>query len=97
MNINLHIDSIVLDGIDLPPGQRHALHDIVASELKMLLHTNAIHGVPSTFSDASKLSGGSISHTGNTASLGSQLAQRVHASISDSRAGQLHNGGGTRR
>jgi hypothetical protein len=97
MNINLHIDSIVLDGIDLPPGQRHALHEIVAAELKMLLNTDAAHGIPSTFSDAPKMSGGPISLTGNTASLGSQLAQSVHASIAASDAGHLHNGGDPRR
>ena len=97
MNINLHIDSIVLDGIDLPPSERHALHAAVTAELTMLLNSNASRGVPNTFSDSPRLSGFSISNTGNAISLGSQLAQSLHASISDSGAGSLHIGGGFRQ
>ncbi len=37
MNINLHIGSLVLDGISVPPHQRPALQQAVESELARLL------------------------------------------------------------
>ncbi len=37
MNINLHIERLILDGVDIGPNQRHLLHASVQSELCRLL------------------------------------------------------------
>ena len=37
MNINLHIDRLVLDGGNIPPGQHHQLKANVQAELSRLL------------------------------------------------------------
>jgi hypothetical protein len=36
-NVSLHIERLVLDGVDIAPGQRHLLQVSVASELTRLL------------------------------------------------------------
>ena len=97
MNINLHIDSIVLDGIELGPGQHHLLHEMVTAELTTLLNADTMRGVNSSFQDARSVSGGAISFGGNTAALGTQLAQRIHGSIIGTGSGQLPQGGGLRQ
>jgi len=37
MNVNLHIEQLILDGIDLPPHQREALAAAVQGELTRLI------------------------------------------------------------
>jgi len=37
MNINLHIERLVLDGVNIAPGQRHLVQAAVATELTRLL------------------------------------------------------------
>jgi hypothetical protein len=37
MTINLHIERLVLDGVDTAPGQRHLLRGAIESELTRLL------------------------------------------------------------
>ena len=42
MNINLHIDHLILEGIQLSPSQRALLQATVESELSRLLTVNGI-------------------------------------------------------
>jgi hypothetical protein len=37
VNINLHIERLILDGVDIHPSQRHLLHASVQTELTRLL------------------------------------------------------------
>ena len=42
MNINLHINQLILEGIELSPSQRALLQTTVESELSRLLRVNGI-------------------------------------------------------
>ena len=83
MNINLHIERLVLDGISLEPYQRADLKAAVESELSRLLVSNGLgSGVQSNNSYRS-ISGGSISieNTQRPTSLGQQIGSAVYRGI----------------
>lgn len=80
MNINLHIDRIVLDGVDMTPGQCHLLKRAVVNELMNILSKQPIAAsdckpgasVPATIPFRS---------TRDVASLAPQLAGAVYGSV----------------
>lgn len=83
MNINLHIDSIVLDGIDMAHGQSHLLQHSISTQLTTMLRQRfGTSDMPCT-GDHATVQGASVQLTQNTtaASLGPQLAGVVYASI----------------
>jgi len=83
MNINLHIERLVLDGISLSPIEHPLLHAAVEAELTRLLASGSL-------SDALK-SGGALyrvraadiqlANEGNPARLGEQIAGAVYGGI----------------
>jgi len=82
MNINLHIERLVLDGVDIAPGQRHLLQASVETELARLLTDNGlarslVQGVamPQVSTKGVQLTGN------NPTQLGQQIAQSVYAGI----------------
>ena len=83
MNIKLHIDRLILDGIDVGPAQRPALQAALETELGRLLAEGGIGDglagggtVPSVRADSFKLSG-----EGNAERLGRQIARSVYGGI----------------
>lgn len=83
MSIKLHIDRLVLDGIDLGPAQRPHLQAAVAAELGRLLAEGGIGAdlaaggmVPSV-----KANGFEMSGEGGPARLGRQIARSVYGGI----------------
>ena len=87
MNINLHIDRLVLDGVNIPPGQRHLLKASIEAELGRLLSKGGLSSeiasggtlatVPAKGFQLSSSSG-----AGNTpAQLGRKIAQSVYGGI----------------
>jgi hypothetical protein len=84
MNINLHIERLVLDGISVEPHQRPALKVAMESELGTLLTSNGL--APSLKNDVAlrSIKAGSIEMKAeNTpADLGQHIAQVVHRGIS---------------
>lgn len=84
MNINLHIDRVVLDGIDIKPGDQHGVRAGLEAELNRLLteHGALASGfaqnlaVPRIASDSIQLSGDN-----NPVQLGEQIAQSVYGGI----------------
>lgn len=42
MNINLHIERLILDGVNIPPGQRHLLQVSLQSELTRLFTESGV-------------------------------------------------------
>jgi hypothetical protein len=78
MNINLHIEHLILDGIDLGPRARRQLRAAVEQELIRLLGVSApqIRGgaVPSISTPAIEL-------RHNPAELGKQIAGSVYGGI----------------
>jgi len=83
MNINLHIERLVLDGVNIAPGQRHLLQAGVETELTRMLMDG---GLAPSFAQGSalpRLSASGIQLTGgNTPTqLGWQIAQSVYGGI----------------
>ena len=83
MKIDLHIDRLILDGIDLGPAQRPLLQAALQAELGRLLAEAGIAGslaaggmVPSVRADGFAMSG-----EASPASLGRQIAQSVYGGI----------------
>ena len=83
MNINLHIERLVLDGIPLGPGQRPLLQAALETELSRLLTSGGL-------SDSLQLGGAlynmktsgiQLAHEGNPAQLGEQIASSVYGRI----------------
>jgi hypothetical protein len=83
MNVNLHIERLVLEGIDLEPAQRPVLQAAVEVELGRLLAAGGIgadlaggRAVP-----AVRASGFEMSSEGDAVRLGRQIAGSVYGGI----------------
>ena len=87
MNINLHIERLILDGLTLEAGQRGLLQAAVEAELSRLLSERGVAPAlqtggaqPHVRADAIQLAAES-----NPTKLGLQIARSVHGSISKTR------------
>lgn len=82
MNVNLHIDRLVLDGIDVAPAQRPILQAALEAELGRLIAERGVGAlasggaVPSLRADGFQMSG-----DGNPVQLGQQIARSVYGGI----------------
>lgn len=82
MNINLHIERLVLDGVNVPPGQRHLLQSIVASELTQLLTSGGLSPSLAQGVALPHINADNIHRTDNNPKhLGRQIAQSVYGGI----------------
>ena len=83
MNINLHIEQLILDGINIPVGQHHLLQSTVATELTRMLtcgglSSNLTHGTA-----LSQMSTSGIQLAGNNPTqIGRQIAHSLYGRIS---------------
>lgn len=89
MNVNLHIGSIVLDGIELGAGDDRMLQQVVSSELVTML-TRAIFS--SSVSDSSDLGDARddsirIGFRTDVTTLGPKLANVIYSCIPSSQFG----------
>jgi hypothetical protein len=83
MNVNLHIERLVLDGIDVEPAHRPALQAAVEAELGRLLAQGGVGAslagggaVPSVRAGGLQMGG-----EGNPRKLGRQIARAVYGGI----------------
>jgi hypothetical protein len=83
MNVNLHIESLILDGIDVEPAHRPALQAAVEAELGRLLARGGVGAelaaggaVPSVRAGGFQMSG-----MGSPRQLGRQIARTVYGGI----------------
>lgn len=82
MNINLHIERLVLDGVDIAPGQRHLLQTSVETELTRLLTDRGISPSLAQGVALPRLSTNGMQLKGNNPTqLGQQIAQSVYGGI----------------
>ncbi len=82
MNINLHIERLVLEGVNIAPGQRHLLQASVETELARLLTDGGLAPGLAQGSTLPRLSTSGIHITGNNpAQIGRQIAQSVYGGI----------------
>lgn len=83
MTINLHIERLVLDGVNIAPEQRPALQAAVEGELSRLLTERGLspslaQGVAVPRLSASAMQ---ISRTSSPTELGQQIARSVYGGI----------------
>ena len=83
MNVHVHIERLILDGISIAPGQRGLLHAAVEAELARLLAAGGLSpellaggATPSVPADGIRLTRGS-----SPAQLGSHIARAVYGGI----------------
>jgi len=83
MKINLHIERLVLDGVNVESGQRHLLQAGIETELVRMLTDGGL--APSFTQDVAlpKLSstGIQLPEVGNPKQVGQQIAQSVYGGI----------------
>ena len=83
MKLNLHIERLVLDGVNVAPGQSHLLQASVATELTRMLTDG---GLSSSLAKGTALPRVSTSDIqlndgNNPMQLGRQIAQSVYGDI----------------
>lgn len=82
MKLNLHIERLILDGIDLTPRQRHLLQTSATAELTRLLSERGMAPHLTGGIALSRLSTGAVQLSGdNPVQLGQQIAQSVYGGI----------------
>lgn len=83
MNINLHIERLVLDGLPVEPHQKSVVEQAVTSELTRLIREG---GLSSSFTSGVAvpvITGSNIQLTGNPkpVDIGQQVARAVYGGI----------------
>ena len=82
MNIKLHIERLILDGVNIAPSQRHLLQASVETELTRLLTDRGLSPSLAQGPAVPRLSTGGIQLTGNNPTqIGQQIAQSVYGGI----------------
>jgi hypothetical protein len=82
MNINFHIEQLVLDGVNIGPGQRYLLQSMVTTELTRMLTEGGVSPCLAQGIALPRLPTVDIQLTGNIpAQLGQQIAQSVYGGI----------------
>lgn len=83
MNTNVHIERLVLDGIDLPYPQRQRLQAAVEAELVRLLAAGGVAPGLRAGGAVPSLPGGTVqlAEAGDPTHLGTQIARAVHGGI----------------
>jgi hypothetical protein len=82
VNVNLHIERLVLDGIDVEPAQRPILQAAVEAELGRLIAEGGVGALAAGGAVPSVKAGGfEMSGDGNPGELGRQIAGAVYGGI----------------
>lgn len=83
MNINLHIERLVLDGLDIAAGERRLLQFAVEAELARLLSAGGITAELASGGALPRLAGNSIQlqHAKGPAEVGRQIAGALYGGI----------------
>lgn len=83
MNINLHIERLVLDGLDIAPEQRPVLQAALEGELSRLLTERGLSPGLAQGVAVPRLSAGDMQIPGASSpiELGRQIAQSVYGGI----------------
>ncbi len=82
MNINLHIERLVLDGLNIQPGQTHLLKSIVATELTRMLTDSGLSSSLAQGTALPRISTSDIQLAGgNPTQIGQQITKSVYGGI----------------
>lgn len=96
MTLHITIDRLILDGLELPHGEREALREAVAAELGRLLSEQGLAAHWRAGGAATRLQGGTVEWEAGAGSvpLGQQIARAVVPSLG---AGEGVGGGADTR
>ena len=91
MNINLHIEKLVLAGIQITPGQQPLFQAALEAELSQLLSANGLATELTRAGNLPKISAPNLPANGenNPTQLGQQIARAVYGGIGDTRSTNL--------
>ncbi len=83
MKLEIHIQRLVLDGVDIPPGGEGPLQQAVQAELSHMLATGGLTPRLLSGGALARVRGGDIQLPGESdpAQLGGQIAQAVYGGI----------------
>ena len=83
MNVNLHIERIILDGLPVPRRQHEALRTAIAEELARLVRDGGIGPDLASGGDFASVPAGTVrfSENGAVEGYGRQIAQAVYGGI----------------
>ena len=83
MNVNLHIERLILDGVHVPYAQRPALQAAIEAELARLVREGGLTPGLQSGGAYARARGGSIqlSGDGNPATLGQQIARAAYLGL----------------
>jgi hypothetical protein len=83
MNVNLHIERLVLDGVGIEPGQRDSLQAAIESELRRRFRSGALGSDLVAGAALPHLNAAQIRTTVQvrTADLGQQIAGAIHEGL----------------
>lgn len=90
MNINLHIERLLLDGVHIAPNQRHLLQVSIEAELTRLLTQGGVAASMSQGLAVPKISAANLQLTSGTnpTQLGQQIAASVYSGIGNNNGGK---------
>lgn len=90
MNINLHIEQLLLDGVQIAPNQRHLLQASIEAELTRLLSQGGLAPGMNQGLAVPKISAANLQLTpgNNPTQLGQQIAASVYSGIGNGVKGQ---------
>jgi hypothetical protein len=93
VNIELHIERLILDGLQVEPRNCSHLQAAAEAELTRLLTADGLRSELSSSSNLRSLGAGEIHVTSQTpvAELGNHIARAVHGGIGPERAGRASN------
>lgn len=85
MNIVLHIERVILDGVSLAPHERPLLQAALEAELGRLLAEGGLGNAFQTGGAVPRLAGGTVEHGADRtpANLGESVARAVYAGLGD--------------
>ncbi|HSS48479.1 MAG TPA: hypothetical protein VLX28_05995 [Thermoanaerobaculia bacterium] len=83
MNVNLHIERLILDGIDVEPAQRPLLQAALERELGRLLAQGGVGPALAAGGAVPSVQAGDfqMGASGNPRQLGRQIARAVHGGL----------------
>jgi hypothetical protein len=81
MNVRLHIERLVLDGVPMPHRDRSRLLSAVESELARLFATRGVPHAAATGWATPAIDGGSIAPAAHAATFGRDVARAVYRGL----------------
>lgn len=90
MNLEIHIERLIVDGLAVEPGHGERLRGAVAAELARLLQPDVLDSALASGGARDRLAGGTVRWTpaGGTEDLGRQIARATYDGLAPARRGR---------